>query len=850
MDEPEREGFDARGPAETLRRAILRGGLGASLLFAGGAVGIPVPGVDRLLTWLPLVAACWAASGIAQGASRTAAFVCWLPAVVTGFLPPAAAVLLPAALVPAVLLARARPRALLREEMLLGIALAALVQLSRVPFVQRELHRLAYGLSVFAELPGERGPETWLLVPWLALPLYLLPSRRAGGAGLVWKLALLALSAVGFFNQPQLPWTWLGLLGWTLLVGISGALAGSEVLAHAGASAPLRWISTASALGALAFCAPLATVSAEDVPGKRLAVVAGAGNRFELPPRDWQGQSNGPEFALWIQRLRSAGIDASVVETVPPAEELATLDGLVFVNHAAEIDEARLAEIHDYVESGGGLMVLCDHTDMFGQIAPTDALLAPYGISLREDSAISTDPGGWWSGTIAATDHPAAGERFQGPEYGVSVGASLDVRAPGVPLLTARTGFGDAANKSRPGGLGDMQRAETDRFGITLAATCESGAGRVVVFGDTSTFQDGALLSSLDFSDRIVTWFLSGAPSRAPRQVMLLLAWLALLVCLAKGRTNWQPTWAAAGVLAVVGALALRDRNPVMAFDGSSVAWIDVGHTGYAHVRDQEDHDLLAMARGFSRYGEFARIAGPGELARALDSGGKRLVIAAPEARYEPAELAAISAFLESGGEVWLLARRRDYERSRELFDHLAVRITDDPLGSTTPILLAGSERELDPKEAWPVDLDGGVALAGSADRVFASSKSVGAGRLVVVGDSEIFLGSQLERVWRVNWANAQLFRVLMGESIEEIPLPPPHPEPQFAPQGAKRLAQGDAHGQPQAHAHAPGQTPHEHAHAHAPGPAAARPPAFPSDHVHQLDPVAERILRNQGGPR
>ena len=482
-----------------------------------------------------------------------------------------------------------------------------------------------------------------------------------------------------------------------------------------------------------------------------------------------------------------------------------------------------------FVERGGALLLLADHTDLREQLQPTNALLEPWGIRLRDDSAVSTDPGGWWTGTIAASDHPAAGPRFAGPDYGVSVGASLDVAAPAVPLLSGRTAFSDAPDRQRQGGLGDLQRQPEDRHGgLTLAALAEPGDGRVLVFGDTSTFQDGALLSSLAFSDHAVTYLLAGTRSVWPRQLVVLAA-LVVLVTGAGLRTGRAtvPPWAAAASLVGAGGGALLEHAEVLPLAVDELTWVDLGHTGLAHVRDSADHDLLAMARGFSRYGELTAIAWAGDLTDALARGGRRLVLPAPEAEFTPDELTAIETFAADGGDVWILARRRHRERSPALFEHFGIEIPDDPLGAAVRVALVDGDRTLSPQEAWPIELDGARTLAAGGERPFAVELPLGRGRLVVVGDAEIFLGSQLERTWRVNQANAQLFRVLMGEAVADIPEPPPTPvQPREPTQRS--------HPRPLAGGAAPG-----HAHEHAEGPGHAHPVELPPPGFPQAVPGA-----------
>lgn len=217
-------GGDGTRPA-TGSLACLRATLGTTLLWTSGAVAVPIAGVDRLAAALCAALACRAAIGILGRQSWVVVAACWLPLVVVGALPAAAAILVVLAFGPACALSRSASVSHLRRELVWALVLGAALQICRVPALQREMHRWAYELSRVFELPGERGPDYWLMAPWLVLLIYAL-SPGVGSTRALWRFRALGvvLWLIGFLVQPWWPWSALGVLPWATIAGLSSLM--------------------------------------------------------------------------------------------------------------------------------------------------------------------------------------------------------------------------------------------------------------------------------------------------------------------------------------------------------------------------------------------------------------------------------------------------------------------------------------------------------------------------------------------------------------------------------------------------------------------------------------------------
>ena len=161
----------------------------------------------------------------------------------------------------------------------------------------------------------------------------------------------------------------------------------------------------------------------------------------------------------------------------------------MLINSPKDLGERERRTILDFVARGGSLLVLGDHTDVFGLMKGFNSLLGPLGIRFRFDSAYKARET-WRGCQAAAPDAIAWGWDNENP--GVAVGASLELSGSARPLLVGRYGFSDIGIRENVMGsfLGNYHYDKGERLGdVVLVATTTYGRGRVVVWGDTSAFQ-------------------------------------------------------------------------------------------------------------------------------------------------------------------------------------------------------------------------------------------------------------------------------------------------------------------------------------------------------------------------
>jgi hypothetical protein len=216
---------------------------------------------------------------------------------------------------------------------------------------------------------------------------------------------------------------------------------------------------------------------------------------------------------------------------------LSTQDVLVLKTPEKPYGADEISAVHRFVERGGGLFLISDHTNLLGMSSHLNAIAEPYGITFRYDSVSSSD-GGFSRFRARPWDHPTV-SRLTGFSFmtSCSLEIGLDVQAALVAGDSIRDPQ-DYANSSHFGMLGMDPAYESGP--LVLMAAADRGRGRVVAFTDSTVF------SSFDVfkndHDQLALDVLSFLNHEAPRSgppmacILLVLATLAAVGFVARRR--------------------------------------------------------------------------------------------------------------------------------------------------------------------------------------------------------------------------------------------------------------------------------------------------------------------------
>jgi len=481
-------------------------------------------------------------------------------------------------------------------------------------------------------------------------------------------------------------------------------------------------------------------------------------------PSDFSDKSR-PSFYWLPAYLEGTGYDVSWGGFT--SSDLEQTQVVVAINVVSELSEDSRAALSAFIEGGGSLLVLADHTLYPSGTHPLDFVMSPSGIALNFDTARSLFAAGWGQPGLEFGRHPVTAGITDEARTQLGTGASLRVSPPARKIIAAKAGgFIDAPDMSRPdkGYLGDLAFNVGERMGdIPLVAAGHLGQGKLLVFGDTSSFQNPSLAMSSRFIDQIFHWLarqrrlpvaswvivlaaaalcvavgaiVAPASLVVPRSLAALVG--ALLACvLALEVPMWvQP----APKRPFIGGTAIVDRSHYPAF--SSDFWGEAGLGGLYHniLRSQllpiqmERFDAEAIARA------------------------ETVFIIGSQSPYSTSEVSVLQRFVESGGRLVVSAGWEERRGVEGLLARFGMSIEPVALGRFT--VHAGTRPVQMPK-AWPIavkDPNASICLT-MWDKPVVVTRAIGQGRITVIGDSMFLFNPNIETVGSYNIGNIEFLR-------------------------------------------------------------------------------------------
>jgi len=470
------------------------------------------------------------------------------------------------------------------------------------------------------------------------------------------------------------------------------------------------------------------------------------------------------------------GCPGEIVSEIP--EPLDPDQILVITNLDEPLSKAEFDRVWSFVRAGGSLWVLGDHTFVKNGRNHVNDLLAPSHIRLNHDSA-QFHPQGWFNsyrirqGTAFSSLRDPAENRLS-----LLVGSSLDLQPPARPLIMGRFGYGDwgpAEKDEERGWLGDFEYQVNERLGdLVLVAGEQVGSGKVLVFGDTTSFFNLNLTRSFELLRAVLTWF--GEPdsyswffSRAAEWLVIVLLAIALIVSVL-GRSRRS----AYGTLLVLALISFAAHQAAqLPFNRNlarkRMAIIDFSQQPYASKHSNMRSGLFGVTANLFRHDMMP--VTQNDWNRELLDEAALLFLNAPQRPFSAAQRRDVMEFAERGGVVLMSCGYPHYGNARSLLEPLGIEVLNTPLGRSFDRLAFG--RPIHLFSAWPVKLHraDAVILAMSDDWPLIVEVPVGQGRVVLIPDSEFFHNINLENLERHSLANIEFIRTLL-DRVRGVPAP------------------------------------------------------------------------------
>jgi hypothetical protein len=488
---------------------------------------------------------------------------------------------------------------------------------------------------------------------------------------------------------------------------------------------------------------------------------------WEVPVHGKYGERSAGMFGMLPSMLESAGFDVIV------SDDLTLLDGpdapdcVVMINIQLFFQDADKERVWAFVSRGGGLLCLGDHTGVAGIRGPFNDLLDPVGIRFEFDS--STFFGKGWNDALEYRVHPMNRVVRSDEDYQIWVGATLDIDAKARPVVVGRYGYsdiGDPANIARAY-LGDRRYNPDELLGdVVLVADARYGEGKVMVFGDTSGYQNLSFSRSFDTVAASLDYLANaGGWGRGSSGQIVGLVWVLVALLASVSFAGSLLPVAAVALGLGLGSAAAEIATPVPAaitpvFAEKSpgflaspqqgkeweLAVLDVSHGGHYTLRAWREKSIGGFQLNLARNGYFLMIRDAFPY-RDLEGGAKLLTLLAPTRRYSQKEIDAVERFVTDGGRLLVSVGFEELDASRDLLARFGLDVANIPLGQfQAPI--EGDTLEVLFHEGWPVRFDQAApteVLVSSWDYPVAIRRTVGNGEIVLIGDTSFFHDVNLE---------------------------------------------------------------------------------------------------------
>lgn len=485
-------------------------------------------------------------------------------------------------------------------------------------------------------------------------------------------------------------------------------------------------------------------------------------------------------FGLLPFYLSSAGFECNAIRL----NEIERIDEigasvLVMINCGHFWTVPEKAAVRDFVSKGGSLVVLGDHTNVFGLQNGFNSLLDD--IKFEFDSAYPYREG--WRGSLStSTSYPIC--RYSESNQGVAIGASLALSGWGQRMVWSHHAFSDFGVKENYVGsyLGNYSRDTAEPAGDCVLIAQESlGNGRIVVFGDTSAFQNAM---PYNFDEFVFPFFRAmSMPTRwiETRQGMvfvslsafalfILLMWdvvpMTIIVGLAVGMVAHQSIqfWS-------LGAFAHQYQSILV--DESHIP--NIGHS------DSLGQDCGSLYTELLRTGYLVRRSN--SFQGGLNNKPKLIAFVDPSRRFTREEQIQLLEYERNGGLVLLVLGTFSNESLREFLEANGVEIGNS-LGAVQESI-EGEKLELTPRfrDAYSLQLDLKTAqpVLRSGSDIVCSLSQYGSGRLAVIADPRFFSkANAMKSHFESHPGNRRLCEEIFLKFLELEPLPskPFFPDP------------------------------------------------------------------------
>jgi hypothetical protein len=347
-------------------------------------------------------------------------------------------------------------------------------------------------------------------------------------------------------------------------------------------------------------------------------------------------------------------------------------DVLVLKTPTRRYSREEIAAINAFVQRGGGLLLVGDHTNLLGMSSFLNEIASSFGMEFRYDAS-NAYSSGYFSGFAPPWlfAHPVV-QGLQPISFMTT--CTLKPRLSCEFVMNAHNLLSDPIDYSKPSFFGKLNPSPRNGFGVfPLAAARRAGLGRVAAFADSTTMSNFAV-----FLDDTATFYLRlveylNQTNRPDNGIRWLFAVLGVLtgvlgLCLARPPrlTGALASVAVGGVggyivaglvlhffntLAFPAPRPLRPPPRVTFLAGQQFRYAIPPAIGPSWIPVDKAFDSLFVLP--QRFGVFPRLVPPSDLARLP---ADRIVAINPKETISAADIAELSRLTAAGGHLLVLS--------------------------------------------------------------------------------------------------------------------------------------------------------------------------------------------------
>jgi hypothetical protein len=482
---------------------------------------------------------------------------------------------------------------------------------------------------------------------------------------------------------------------------------------------------------------------------------------WDLPTYEKYGALNGGMFGLLPEFLKD--MHYSVIrDTTIDRTSLQDTNVLVLINLSENFSFQEEQCIWDFVKNGGSLLVLGDHTGDVVVRKPYNDLLEPFNIEFNFDCGIPFI--NHWDRGIEFRPHYITQRLKNNIDSDIGIGATLTIDNKSKPIVIGKYGFADLGDLRNQGNgyLGDMLFSLDETAGdVVLVAEQSYGKGKVLVFGDTSPFQNSEIVQ--DYKFLIDTFDYLSNPTYKLNcafiiSLMFLLVSLFLTICNQSINMSFLLILIISGYVTItINGLSNRHRSEINF--NAKIVYIDKTHMERFNIDQWDSNGLGGTAFCFIRNGYFPLLLDQFNEERIGKS--KILLFVSPAQPFTKREIEILGKYVERGGFVILSCGWEESNSVKTLTETFNVNISNIPLGK-----LESSQNTamLSIPNAWAVKSrdNQDEILSQSSGYPIILFKRINKGGLFLIGDSNFFLNHNIEGIYSYNINNMLFFRILL----------------------------------------------------------------------------------------